>query len=328
MTPNSSGDTTSTRRDRGRPRSRFALKLRERSVLTLILSCAIFTVAVTLSIIFLLITESSAFFQREEVGLWRFLTGTEWTPLLGSDHKYGVLPLVGGTLLVTTIAAITAIPMGLVSAIYLSEYAHPRVRSIAKPALEILAGIPTVVYGYFALVVITPALNQLWGWIGEPLGLGESFGTYNALSAGLAVGIMCIPTVSSLSEDALQAVPRSLRHGAYAAGATPFDVSVKVVVPAALSGIMAAFLLAIARAVGETMIVTLAAGQSAVLTVDPRDSIQTLTAYIVQISTGDVPAGGLEYQSIYAVAATLFAMTFLITIIGARIRNRFREAYS
>jgi phosphate transport system permease protein len=160
------------------------------------------------------------------------------------------------------------------------------------------------------------------------LGFEERFGTYNALSAGLAVGIMCLPTVSSLSEDALQAVPRSLRHGAYASGATRFDVSLRVVLPAALSGIMAAFLLAIARAIGETMIVTLAAGQSAVLTLDPRDSIQTLTAYIVQISTGDVPAGGLEYQSIYAVAATLFVMTFIVTFVGARIRNRFREVYA
>ena len=289
-----------------------------------LIGCAVFSIGVTVSIIFLLLSESSAFFLREEVTLIKFITGTKWTPLLGSEQHYGVLPLVGGTLLVTGIAACTALPMGLVSAIYLSEYAHRRVRAVAKPTLEVLAGVPTVVYGYFALTVITPAINGVWTW----LGFEEGFGTYNALSAGIAVGIMCIPTVSSLSEDALRAVPRSLRHGAYAAGATRFDVSVKVVVPAALSGIMAAFLLAIARAVGETMIVTLAAGQSAVLTLDPRDSIQTLTAYIVQISTGDVQAGGIEYQSIYAVAATLFVMTMVITIIGSRIRARFREEYA
>jgi phosphate transport system permease protein len=320
---------------RGRARSRTAQKVRESLIALSLLLCALFTIAVTASIIILLARESSAFFARDEVGFWSFITGTRWAPLLGSDHHYGVLPLVGGTLLVTGIAAATAIPMGLVTAIYLSEYAHPRVRAVIKPTLEILAGIPTVVYGYFALVVITPAINWVW-WsseegglgLGRALGFQENFGTYNALSAGLAVGIMCLPTVSSLSEDALRAVPLSLRHGAYAAGATRFDVALRVVVPAALSGIMAAFLLAIARAIGETMIVTLAAGQSAVLTLDPRDSIQTLTAYIVQISTGDVPAGGLEYQSIYAVAATLFVMTFIVTFIGARIRNRFREVYA
>ena len=313
---------------RGRPRSRAAVAARERVATLSLVACGLFTIAVTLSIVFLLIKESFAFFARDEVSLWSFITGTEWTPLLGSEQAYGVLPLVGGTLLVTGIAALTAIPLGLVSAIYLSEYAHPRVRAVVKPALEILAGIPTVVYGYFALVIITPALNSAWGALAEPLGLGRSFGTYNALSAGLAVGIMCIPTVSSLSEDALKAVPAPLRHGAYAAGATRFDVSTRVVVPAALSGVIAAFLLAIARAIGETMIVTLAAGQSAVLTLDPRDSIQTLTAYIVQISTGDVPSGGVEYQSIYAVAATLFVMTFAVTLVGARIRARFREVYA
>lgn len=304
------------------------MRARESVLVASILACAVFSIGVTVSIIVLLARESSLFFLRDEVTLWSFLIGTRWEPLLGAQHHYGVLPLVGGTLLVTGIAAATALPLGLVSAIYLSEYADRRVRAVVKPVLEILAGIPTVVYGYFALTVITPALNGLWSVTGEPLGLGENFGTYNAMSAGIAVGIMCIPTVSSLSEDALRAVPRSLRHGAYAAGATRFDVSLRVVVPAALSGIMAAFLLAIARAVGETMIVTLAAGQSAILTLDPRESIQTLTAYIVQISTGDVQAGGIEYQSVYAVAATLFAMTFAITVIGARIRARYQEVYA
>jgi len=304
------------------------MRARESLVTFSLVCCALFSIAVTVSIVVLLAREASAFFSRPEVGLFSFLTGTEWTPLLGAEHKYGVLPLVCGTLLVTGIAALTALPLGLISAIYLSEYAHPKVRATVKPILEILAGVPTVVYGYFALVVITPMVNWLWTNTGMRLGFEEEFGTYNALSAGLAVGIMCIPTVSSLSEDALRAVPRSLRHGAYAAGATRFDVSLRVVVPAALSGIIAAFLLAIARAIGETMIVTLAAGQSAVMTLDPRDSIQTLTAYIVQISTGDVQAGGVEYQSIYGVAATLFVMTFIVTLIGARIRAKFREEYA
>ncbi len=304
------------------------LRGRESFVFFLLIGCGVFTVAVTVAILLLLVTESATFFERDEVGLWAFLTGTEWTPLLGAEHNYGVLPLVGGTLLITGIAALTALPLGLVSAIYLSEYAHKRTRAVVKPVLEVLAGVPTVVYGYFALTLITPVLNWVWSIVGRPLGFEEGFGTYNALSAGLAVGILCVPSVSSLSEDALRAVPRSLRHGAYAAGATRFDTSLRVVTPAALSGIIASFLLAIARAIGETMIVTLAAGQSAVLTLDPRDSVQTLTAYIVQISSGDVQAGGIEYQSIFAVAAVLFVMTFMVTFAGARIRAKFREEYA
>jgi phosphate transport system permease protein len=303
----------------GKPRSRALQRVRERIILLLLFSCGVFSILTTVAIIYLLVSETVRFFTRfEEVTLVEFLTGTRWEPLLGAEHHFGVLPLVGGTLLVAGIAAMVALPLGLVSAIYLSEYAPRRVRALLKPALEVLAGIPTVVYGYFALTVITPALQKVF----------PSMGTYNALSAGIAVGIMALPTVSSLSEDALQAVPRSLRQGAYAVGGTKFDVSTKVVVPAALSGIVAAFLLAIARAVGETMIVALAAGGTPRLTLNPAESVQTLTAYMVQIALGDAPAGGVEYYSIYAVGLVLFCITMVFTIVGHHIRNRFREEYA
>lgn len=258
-----------------------------------------------------------------------FLFGTEWNPLLGAEKRFGVWPLVVGTLLVATVAMMIAIPFGLITAIFLSEYAPRRVRAVLKPTLEILAGIPTVVYGFFALTVITPALRGGALWITglfteDPTPL---FGIYNAFSAGAAVGIMCLPIVSSLSEDALQAVPRSLREGAHALGGTRFDVSVKVVVPAALSGVVAAFLLAIARAVGETMIVALAAGNAARLSFDPTQEAQTMTAYMVQIFMGDASNFSPEYYSAYAVGATLFVMTFILTLIGARVLKRYREVY-
>lgn len=269
-----------------------------------------------------------------------FITGGEWNPLLGHERHFGIWPLITGTLLVAGIAALIAIPLGLITAVYLSEYAPRRLRAVLKPVLEILAGIPTVVYGFFALTVITPALQSLGRWFtgsapGEWLGsvtgwwtTGDAlFEAYNAGSAGIAVGIMCLPLVTSLSEDALQAVPRSLREGAYAVGGTKFDVSVKVVVPAALSGVVAAFLLAIARAVGETMAVSLAAGGLANLTLNPTESIQTMTAWMVQIFLGDASNFGPEYRSAYAVAAVLFVMTLMLTILGARVLKRFREVY-
>jgi phosphate transport system permease protein len=302
----------------GRPRSRRLRALRERTIVGALLACGAFSIGTTLAIIYMLVSESIRFFGLDEVTLRDFFGSLEWAPLLGAEHKFGVWPLINGTLLVTVIAACVSIPLGLVSAIYLSEYAPRKVRAVLKPALEILAGIPTVVYGYFALTVITPGLMLL----------NDGFGTYNAAAAGIAVGIMTLPTVSSLSEDALRAVPRSLRQGAYAVGGTKFDVSLKIVLPAGLSGVIAAFLLAIARAVGETMIVALAAGGTAVITADPRDSAQTLTAYMVQIALGDAPAGGVEYYSIYAVGLVLFVMTMLVTLIGHRIRNRFREEYA
>ncbi|MFM9957063.1 MAG: phosphate ABC transporter permease subunit PstC [Phycisphaerales bacterium] len=300
----------------GRPRSRLWREVRERLVGTSLAGCGLFSLVVTLTIVVVLASEAIKFFQRPEVSASGFFFGTTWNPLLGSEKKFGVWPLVSGTFLISFIAACVAIPIGLLTAIYLSEYARPKVRAVLKPVLELLAGVPTVVYGYFALVVITPTLQKL-----------GSFDVYNAMSAGIAVGIMCLPLVCSLSEDALRAVPRSLREGAYAVGGTRLDVSVKVVVPAALSGIVAAFLLALARAVGETMIVALAAGSLPNLTADPREQMQTMTGYMVQIFLGDAPAGGVEYESCYAVAALLFVFTFVLTASGHLIMKRYREAY-
>ncbi|MBN8645202.1 MAG: phosphate ABC transporter permease subunit PstC [Planctomycetes bacterium] len=300
----------------GRARSRRWRAAREGVINTSLALCAVFSLLITVAIVYVLATEAFRFFQRPEVTFTEFATGATWQPLLGSEKKFGVWPLVAGTFLVSGIAALVALPIGLITAIYLSEYAGPRVRAILKPILELLAGIPTVVYGYFALVAITPGLKSL-----------GNFDTYNAMSAGIAVGIMCLPIVCSLSEDALRAVPRSLREGAYAVGGTRLDVSLRVVVPAALSGIIAAFLLAFARAVGETMIVALAAGSLPNLTADPRQQVQTMTGYMAQIFLGDAPAGGVEYLSCYAVAALLFLFTFGFTVAGHFVMKRFREVY-
>ena len=300
-----------------RPRSRSAGRIWEGGVLTTLILCGAFTLFITASIISVLFVEAAKFFALPDVTLREFFLGLEWNPLLGATKHFGIWPLICGTFLVTGVAMCFALPCGLITAIFLSEYAPRRLRAVLKPALEILAGIPTVVYGFFALTVITPRLQQIWSGVE----------VYNALSAGLAVGIMCLPIVVSLSEDALQAVPRSLREGAYGVGGTRFDVSTKIVVPAALSGIVAAFLLAFARAVGETMIVALAAGNMARLTVNPAESSQTMTAWMVQIFLGDASNFGPEYLSSYAVAAMLFVITFILTIIGHVIRVRFREAY-
>lgn len=278
---------------------------------------ATFSIFVTATIIVILTKETLGFFAFPDVTLGEFFGSFEWNPLLGSEKHFGIWPLVSGTLLVMAIAASFALPIGLITAVYLSEYASPRIRSVLKPALEILAGIPTVVYGFFALTVITPMLQKLT----------PAFGSYNAMSAGLATGIMVLPIVCSMSEDSLRAVPRSLRDGAFALGGTRFDVSVKVVIPAALSGIVAAFLLAISRAVGETMIVALAAGGIAQITANPAAEVQTMTAYLVQIFLGDAPATGVEYKSSYAVAAMLFVMTFALTMVGQWTLRRFREEY-
>jgi phosphate transport system permease protein len=275
-------------------------------------------VATTATIIGILASETIRFFGMPGVSVTDFLFGTTWAPLLGADKHFGIWPLLCGTFLVTAIAAAFALPVGLIAAIYLSEYARPRVRAAVKPALEVLAGIPTVVYGYFALTVITPFLHDH---------VSERFGTFNALGAGIAVGIMILPIVASLSEDALRAVPRSLRDAAFALGGTRFDVSVKVVAPAALSGIMASWLLAITRAIGETMIVALAAGGMAAMTLSPTAEVQTMTAYMVQIFLGDAPATGVEYRSSYAVATVLFVVTLGLTLVGNLILRRFREEY-
>ena len=293
------------------------VRLREKGIFLCLIGCGLFSLLITGSIIFVLTSETITFFRFEEVTLGNFLLSTEWTPLLGNTKSFGIWALISGTLLVTAIAMLLALPLGLVTAIYLSEYAPRRVRSTLKPILEILAGIPTVVYGFFALMTITPFLQSCY----------DGFNIYNAMSAGIAVGILCFPTVCSLAEDALQAVPSSLRDGAFGLGGTRFDATIKVILPAALSGIISAFLLAIARAIGETMIVALAAGSRAHVTINPGDEVQTMTGYMVQIAGGDVSNFGIEYYSMYAVAFTLFLITLSLTMIGNRIRKKYRETY-
>ncbi|MGE3273835.1 MAG: phosphate ABC transporter permease subunit PstC [Vicinamibacterales bacterium] len=277
--------------------------------------CAALSVATTLGIVAVLSVETVQFLR--EVSIVEFLTGTEWTPLFASQ-QFGVLPLVLGTLLVSAIAMAVALPMGLLSAIYLSEYAPQGVRRVVKPVLEILAGVPTVVYGYFALMFVTPLLQQIV----------PGLAGFNALSPGIVMGIMILPLVSSLSEDAMRAVPQGLREGAYALGATRMQTSLQVVVPAAFSGITAAAILAVSRAVGETMIVTIAAGQQPRLTFDPRVPLETMTAYIVQVSLGDTPQGTIEYSTIFAVGMLLFLMTFVLNLVSTWLRERFREEYA
>ncbi len=276
--------------------------------------CALLSVVVTIGIIAVLATEASTFFR--EVPVWEFLFGTRWTPLL-LPRSFGVVPLIGGTLLIVAGSAAIGIPIGLASAIYLSEYATKRARAIIKPILEILAGIPTVVYGYFALTFITPLLRTVI----------PATNIFNAASASIVVGIMVLPMVASLCDDALRAVPDSLRFGAYALGATPMEVATRVTVPGALSGIVASFVLALSRAVGETMAVTIAAGATPNLTLNPLESVQTMTAYIVSVATGDAPAGTVEYQTLFAVGALLFVITLAANLIAIRILRRFREVY-
>ena len=296
------------------PRRRKSAHFEGSIVKWIFFGCATLSILTTVAILVTLIYQASSFFF--EVSLWEFLTGTRWTPIL-KPRAYGVLPLVSGTLLVTLIAAAVALPIGLMTAIFLSEYAPDKIRRIIKPILEILAGIPTVVYGYFALTFVTPLLQ----------GIFDNLIIFNALSAGLVMGVMIIPMVSSLSEDAMMSVPRSLREAAYALGATRYEVSLRVIVPAALSGIIAAFILALSRAIGETMLVTIAAGATPRMSFDPMESIQTMTAYIVQLSLGEAPVGSLEYNTIFAVGLLLFAMTFVMNLLGFWVVRRFREVY-
>ena len=288
---------------------------KEGSIGALLFAAGAVSILTTIGIIAVLVWESFGFFRR--VPVLEFLTGTVWTPLFVPEH-FGVLPLVVGSVLVSIIAALIAIPLGLGSAIYLSEFAPERLRRLLKPVLEILAGVPSVVYGYFALTFVTPLL--------QPLIPGLQL--FNALSAGIVVGIMVLPLIAALSEDAMNAVPRGLRQGAYALGATKFEVATRVVTPAALSGIVASFILAISRAIGETMAVVLAAGMTPNLTFDVRESIQTLTAYIVQVSLGDTPFGSIEYQSIFAVGLLLFGVTLIMNIFGLWFLKRYREEYA
>ena len=287
---------------------------KEKLIEWLLKSSAVVTILTTVGIIWVLLSESYSFFQ--EVSLLDFLTDTEWTPLFAIKH-FGIMPLIAGTLLTTFIAVSVALPLGLTIAVYLSEYAPKRFRKIVKPMLEVLAAVPTVVYGFFALMVVTPFLQKLI----------PGMAGFNALSAGIVMGIMIIPFVSSLSEDALQAVPKSLRNASYGLGSTRFQTAFKVMVPAASSGIVVSVILAFSRAIGETMIVAIAAGQQPRLTANPLVPIETITAYIVQVSLGDVPHGSLEYKTIFAAGMTLFVFTFILNNISFWVRKKFREQY-
>jgi phosphate transport system permease protein len=290
--------------------------------------CAAVSVLTTACIIFVLLGnavyapgEAKAFF--EEVSLWEFLTDTHWKPATDETARFGILPLLCGTLMVAIIASVISVPIGLGAAVYLSEYARPGERAMVKPILEVLAGIPTIVYGFFALHFITP-------WLLQPFFrnvLGIEVGIFNVLSAGIVVGIMVIPMVASLSEDVLRSVPGSLREAAYALGGTRFDVSMRVVVPAALSGILAAFLLAFSRAIGETMAVTIAGGHKVMTTINPLEEARTMTAFMVHQSFGDESADSIAYMSIYAVGLALFVITLSINLISQWILQRFREVY-
>jgi phosphate transport system permease protein len=288
--------------------------LQERLVEAPLFAAALVSVLTTIGIIAVLVFETFEFFQV--VPLWLFLTETEWTPLFSEKH-YGIVVLLSATFLTSVGAMVVALPLGLLSAIYLSEYASAGVRRVVKPLLEVLAGIPTVVYGYFALLFVTPIIQALI----------PQTAVFNGASASIVLGIMILPMVSSMSEDAMAAVPRALREGGYALGATRFEVATRIVVPGAFSGVVAAFIIAISRAIGETMIVAIAAGMSPTLTLNPLVPIETMTAYIVQVSLGDTPVGSLEYRTIFAVGMTLFLLTLLLNIASQLVLARFREEY-
>lgn len=304
---------TPTKANLSMTRSRIS-HIKERLIELVLLLAALSSVAITLAIVVILVKESWVFFQG--VPLKDFLTDTQWTPLFDDAH-YGILPLLSGTLVSSLVGLVIAIPLGTIIALYLSEFASFRTREIAKPVLELLAAVPTVVYGYFAFLVVTPLLQKLYP--GLP--------GFNLLSAGLVMGVMIIPYVSSLSEDAMRAVPMNLREGSYAMGATRFQTAWKVVTPAAFSGIAAAYILAVSRAVGETMVVALAAGMQPNLTWSPLEPAATMTAFIVQVSQGDLPHGSIGYQSIFAVGLTLFLVTLCFNLLGFWLRRRYREVY-
>lgn len=299
----------------GSLRKRHKEKLSERIIRQALFLSAIFSIVVLIAILVTIAYQAIGFF--EQVSIVEFLTETRWTPLFQPQH-FGVLPLVAGTLWVSAIALFTAVPIGLGAAVFLSEYAPDRVRRVVKPILEILAGIPTVVYGYFALTFVTPLLVRFL----------PTVTVFNALSAGLVMGIMIVPMVSSLSEDAMIAVPDLLREGAYALGARRHEVATRVVVPTALSGIVASIILSMSRAVGETMIVSIAMGSTPRLTLNPLESMQAMTAYITQISLGEIPFGTLEYNTIFAVGITLFAIVFLVNLVAYWFTRRYSELYS
>jgi phosphate transport system permease protein len=292
-----------------------ARHFRERAIKLVLAACAYVSVLTTFGIVFVLLFETINFFR--EVSIVEFFTSTTWSAAF-ANPQFGILVLASGTLLTTLIAIAVALPVGLLAAIFLSEYASLRLRRWLKPALEILAGVPTIVYGYFALTFVTPLLRET---------IFPTMTIFNALSAGLVMGVMIIPTIASVSEDAIHAVPRSLREGAYALGATRRETATRIVLPAALSGIVAATILGISRAVGETMIVAVAAGNLAQLATNPLESVQTMTAFIVQVASGDTPTGSLTYNTIFAVGSTLFVMTLILNIVSYVFVRRFREAY-
>ena len=302
------------------PVQRFSAKrwrnLREKAIETILLLAALSSVGVTLAIVGTLLYECIGFFSHPEVSLWQFLTDTQWTPLFNDKH-FGVLPLVCGTLVTTIVALMVSVPLGTIIAIYLSEFANPLVREIIKPILELLAGVPTVVYGYFALTFVTPLLQKIIP--GLP--------GFNMLGAGLVMGIMIIPYVSSVSEDALRTVPLYLREGSFAMGATRLQTTLRVLLPASISGIAAAYILGVSRAVGETMVVAIAAGGQPNLTINPLEPAQTITAYIVSVSLGDLPYGSIEYETIFAVGLTLVLITLGFNVIGHFLKKRYREIY-
>ncbi|HSH72257.1 MAG TPA: phosphate ABC transporter permease subunit PstC [Methylophilaceae bacterium] len=288
--------------------------IRERIIEFILMLAALSAVATTLSIVSILIYESLGFF--EHVSIVEFLTDTQWTPLFEDAH-YGILPLVTGTLTTSFIALAVAIPIGTVGAIYLSEFASHKTREIVKPILELLVGVPTVVFGYFALLFVTPMLQKIF----------PELPSFNMLGPGIVMGIMIIPYIASVSEDAMRSVPMSMREGSYAMGATRFQTAVRVVTPAAISGIIAAYILGISRAVGETMVVALAAGQQPNLTFNPMEGAATITAYIVQVAMGDLPHGSIGYQSIFAAGLVLMIMTLFFNVLGHMARKKFREVY-
>ncbi|NML27108.1 phosphate ABC transporter permease subunit PstC [Zoogloea dura] len=288
--------------------------IRERAIESILFGAALVSVLTTLGIVWVLVSESLNFF--EHVPFSDFLTDTMWTPLF-SEPRYGILPLLMGTITTSLVALVVAIPLGTVIAAYLSEFASARVREIVKPFLELLGGIPTIVYGYFALTVVTPVLQAIY----------PDLPGFSMLSAGLVMGIAIVPYISSLTEDAMRAVPMSLREGAYGMGSTRFQTAIRVVIPAALSGVLSAYILGISRAVGETMIVAVAAGMQPNFTMDPTEPAQTISAYIVQVALGDLPHGSIGYQSIFAAGLSLMLMTLLFNILGHVIRRRYREAY-
>lgn len=295
-------------------RQRTARKIKEKLIEGLLLLCALFSVLITTAIVVVLAYDSYGFFK--EVSVVEFLTGTQWSPLF-ADPSFGILPLVTGTLLITAVALAVSLPLGLIIAVYLREYAPYRLRETMKPVLELLAAVPTVVYGYFALLFLTPLLQKII----------PDLSGFNGLSAGIIMGVMIIPYVSSVSEDAMAAVPMQIREGSYAMGATRLQTAFMVVIPSAFSGIAAAFIMGISRAIGETMVVAIAAGMMPNFTYDPREPVQTLTSYIVQVSLGDVAHGTLAFNTIFAAGLTLFLMTLAFNIIGFFLRKRIREVY-